>query len=80
MPRYFFDVADGVFSPDSEGSELDNLEQARFEAVRLAGALLGDNPAKFWQCEDWFVEVKDDHGLVLFTLAAMATEAHLSGA
>jgi hypothetical protein len=75
MPRYFFDVADGEYCPDSEGTELPGLEEARVCAVRLAGQMLTDHPAKFWAGQEWTIEVKDDWGLVLFVLHFTATES-----
>ncbi|MEO6339462.1 MAG: hypothetical protein ABIO39_05455 [Caulobacteraceae bacterium] len=74
MPRYFFDITDGTYTPDLLGTELPGLEAARLEAVVLSGALLRDNPAKFWSAETWLIEVKDEEALVLFTLSFMATE------
>ena len=36
MPRYHFNVHDGVSLPDRDGVELPNLPAARKEAVRYA--------------------------------------------
>jgi hypothetical protein len=75
MPRYFFDVTDGEYTPDATGTELPGLEDARLEAVILSGNLLRENPAKFWHGDDWFIDVKDEFAVTLFTLAFRANEA-----
>ena len=75
MPHYFFDVRDGTYMPDREGTELAGLAAARVAAVELAGALLKDNPAKFWDGDDWRIEVKDDGNVILFVLHFSATDS-----
>ena len=75
MPRYFFDLRDGTYLPDHEGTELPNLQAARVAAVELAGGLLKDGAAKFWDGMEWRVEVKDEAGLLLFILDFSATDS-----
>lgn len=75
MPRFHFNVHDGVGVPDDEGTELPNLEAARHEAVKLAGLLLQENAAEFWNGEQWDMDVTDERGLILFTLTFLATNA-----
>jgi hypothetical protein len=75
MPRYFFDVADSAKVPDEVGTELPGLQAARIEAARLAGRLLADQPEMFWSGEEWQVAVRDETGLVLFTVNFTATDA-----
>ena len=75
MPRFFFDLRDGTHVIDKEGTELSDLIAARVEAVRLAGGLLKDGAAKFWDGMAWRVEVKDEAGLLLFVLDVSATDA-----
>ena len=36
MPRYFFNVYDGIAMPDLVGTELPNLDAARKEALAVA--------------------------------------------
>ena len=74
MPRYFFDIRDGTYIPDSTGTELPNLDTARSEAVSLAAGLLRDSPTTFWNGHEWKIEVKDDTGLILFALVFAAIE------
>ena len=74
MPRYFFDVRDGTYMPDKDGTELPGLTEARVAAVELAGALLKDNAVRFWDGDDWRIEVKDDANVILFVLQFSATD------
>ena len=79
MPRYFFDLRDGTYIPDETGVELAGLQEARVEAVVFAGGLLKDNPGgQFWQGHDWQVEVRDESGQMLFTLAFLVTDSTAS--
>jgi hypothetical protein len=75
MPRYHFNVEDGQSIPDPEGTVLPDIEAARHEAIRLAGRLLDDHPAEFWDRGEWCVIVTDDAGRELFKLNFFATSA-----
>jgi hypothetical protein len=74
VPQFHFDVTDGDFIPDLGGTVLPDLEAARRHAVLLAGALLTENSDKFWLGETWMIEVRDDCGLALLTMAFSARE------
>jgi hypothetical protein len=78
MPLYHFHIHDGVSTPDVEGTELGNVEQAREQAVRLAGELLCMHPRAFWQGDEWVMEVTDHDGLMLFTITFFVTDAPAS--
>lgn len=75
MPRFFFKVVDGAERDDPDGAELPDINAAKSEAVKLSGALLRDFGSKFWDHEEWRVEVRDENGLMLFMLQFIATEA-----
>jgi len=62
MPRYFFHVIDGREIIDNQGSELASLKEARVEAIQLAGAILRDEGDKFWNGEEWHMDVTDASG------------------
>jgi hypothetical protein len=62
MPRYYFHVIDGREMIDSEGTELADLRQARIEAIHLAGSILRDEGDKFWNGEQWHMDVTDASG------------------
>ena len=73
MPRYFFNVHDGCMAPDDTGTDLPDLNAARTEAVKLAGALLNDGTEIFLGCLNWSMDVKDKAGSVLFSLRFTAS-------
>ncbi len=73
MPRFHFNVHDGHSTPDPDGSDLPNLTTARAEAVKLAGTLISEEGAAFWNGEGWRMDVTDDDGLLLFKLHFIAT-------
>lgn len=75
MPLFHFNVCDGFDLPDVDGTELPDLRTARREAVRLAGRLLPEEADKFWDGQEWKLEVTDHAGLILFRLDFTATTA-----
>jgi hypothetical protein len=75
MPRYFFDVHDGVHDIDALGTDLAGIDEARTEAAQMAGRLLADDAKKFWSGHEWTVSVRDESGLVLFSLIFLAVES-----
>lgn len=75
MPRYFFDIKDGVEFPDVEGSEWPDLAAARVEAVRYSAEVLKEMPERFWNSEVWTMSVSDARRNVLFTLKFLAEQS-----
>ena len=75
MPRYFFHVRNGKDLPDTEGSELPDLNAARTEAIKASGEMLRDNKggADFWSGHDWTMTVVDDKGGTILTLRFAGT-------
>jgi hypothetical protein len=68
VPRYFFNVHDGKDFPDNEGSELAGPEEAREQAIVVAGAMLKDHGAEFWNHGDWRMVVLDESGATVCAL------------
>lgn len=68
VPRYHFNVYDGVSDIDHEGQELAGWEEARLEAVRLSGKIIENNARRIALGPDWRMEITDENGLVLFRL------------
>jgi len=75
MPRFHFHAEDGGAYPDEDGVELAGMSDARFQAVRMLGELLREQPDKFWEDGGLVLTVTDDRGLVLFVLDASPTLA-----
>ena len=75
MPFYHFNVDGGVPAPDLGGTELGSLEIAKCEAIRLAGRLICEAAADFWDRAEWTMTVTDGRGLSLFTLHIVGTES-----
>lgn len=78
MPRYFFHVQDGDFSPDELGTELPDIYRAQASAVKLCGELVAELGAKFWDHGVWKLEVCNDRSVLLFTLTLTASDAALA--
>jgi hypothetical protein len=74
MPRYFFHVHDGSSTRDNEGTELPDIFAAQEEAILLSGELLREMGGKFWNGEEWSLEVTDEAGRILFILRFSAEE------
>lgn len=75
MPRYHFNICDGVCLPDPDGTELPDWQAARLEAVRRAGEILKDAPQSVALGEDWRIEVTDSTGLILFQMTFLMVES-----
>ena len=72
MPKYHFH-SDG--QRDEDGTDLANLEEAKCEAVKLAGNTICEEAAEFWDKAEWSLTVTDSRGLTLFQLQIIGTEA-----
>ena len=75
MTRYFFHRTDGGFDPDTDGTELGDLDAARVEAVRFAAATVKDRPDFVWDGKDFRIEVTDETGLLLCTVVVLGIDA-----
>lgn len=74
MPIFHFNLADHEYSPDESGTELASVDVARIEAVIFAGAYLRDHPELVWDGRRFEVQVTDDDGQRVFTIAVEANE------
>lgn len=68
MPRFHFNVYDGVSTHDRDGIVLADLSEARRHALSRAGALLDEEEQRGRLGEDWRLEVTDENGRLLFRL------------
>ncbi|QGY03453.1 hypothetical protein MMSR116_17285 [Methylobacterium mesophilicum SR1.6/6] len=80
MPRFFFDIHDGQFLPDTDGTECADLDAARREAMislpEIARWIIprdGDNQA-------FTVLVRDEGGTVVYTATLTFAGLRLDGA
>jgi len=66
MPRYFFNVQNGVrLVNDRHGKELDDVDAAREEATKLATAIRNEFVTANPLIDQLSVEISDDSGTVL---------------
>lgn len=75
MARYFFHTDDGRRVVDAIGTELSNDAKAYREAVRLAGAMMADDPNLLFGGRVFRTEVCAAGGQPLFTIVAQAASA-----
>lgn len=68
MPRFYFNLYDGVVLPDKDGTELPDWQHARAEVLQFAGELLKDKAIHDRLADGWHIEVTDEQGLILFRL------------
>ena len=68
MPRFHFNVYNGVSFVDREGQELAGWDEARIEAIRQSGDIIKGEAKRIALGEDWRMEITDERGLVLFRL------------
>jgi hypothetical protein len=75
LPRYFFHVEDGRLFPDTEGTELIDLDAAKAAAVGAAAELLKGLHRTIWKSgRPWKMRVTDHVGRLLLTLNFSADE------
>ena len=68
MPRFHFNIYDGIISIDQDGTELPDVHAALREALILAGAVIEETAKLSALGEEWRMEVTDDADLLLFRL------------
>ena len=67
MPRYYFHVEFGEYSPDLEGTEFATPADAQGSAGRLVAEMMVDQ-VRFWRVPGLTVTVTDDWGVVLWKI------------
>ena len=68
MPRYFFNVIDGEFLVDDEGTVCDDMADMRAQAIDTAGGILRDLGGKFPRGLEWQMHVTDEKKVTVFKL------------
>ena len=59
MSLYFFNVIDGQFLVDNEGTECAGMVEVRQQAIQTAGHILMDLAGKFPKGVEWQMHVTD---------------------
>lgn len=77
MPRYFFFASDT--GADDTAVDLSDHAAARRYAIRYAGEVMNDQPEVLWDGREFSVTVRDETGLLLFTVAMIAINAPAGG-
>ena len=80
MPRFHFDIHDGVAQPDPDGLEMRDKDEAWAEAVRSCGEMLKDIDGQLQPGSEWRMDVTDAARKPVFTLCFIATEHAASAA
>lgn len=75
MPRYHFNVYDGVATLDRDGTQLDGPLHARREGMRLASELMRSEASCPKIGEEWRIEVTDGRGMIMFRIDVMLTDS-----
>ncbi|TXM91274.1 hypothetical protein [Methylobacterium sp. WL116] len=69
MPRYFFDIHDGVHRRDDEGTECADLQGAVLEAKKLLPAIAAYDVPKDGERQTITVLVTDEDGHAVYSAA-----------
>jgi len=60
MPLYFFNIIDGEFLVEHEGTDCVNMKAVRNQAITTAGAILRDKGGRYPVGEEWQMHVTDE--------------------
>ena len=74
LPRYLFNVQDGMNLPDDEGLELAGRDEAHTEAIVTAGEMLRASGRKFLHGDVWEMCVTDEAGKTVCRLRFSAED------
>ena len=73
MPRFLFQLSEGVRDLGPTEVELETSEHARVVAVQFLAQALADEAARFWDDPDWRLTVTTDDQLALFTIEVVGS-------
>lgn len=68
MPLYFFNVIDGEFLVDAEGTRCADMIAVRDQAITTAGAILRDKGGAYPQGREWQMHVSDENKKIVLKL------------
>ncbi len=66
MPRYHFNVSNGVSSVDKQGIDLPDIQAARSEALSIVETIVAEAAQRPNYGDKWRMEVTDHAGQPLF--------------
>jgi hypothetical protein len=75
MGRFFFHTEDGRSVSDEDGTELESIEAARVEAVRVFGDMLREDPGEILASGRFRLTVTDAEGRIHFALDLSTADA-----
>ena len=73
--KFLFHCVDGHVDGDRIGQELNSVQDARREAVKIVTDVLRDNPDAIWKSGDFRVEVTDKNKIVLCTVMVVGIDS-----
>lgn len=79
MPRYHYNVYDGVDILDHDGVDFRDIDQARVEALRYAAGIIHDEALKKRLGNEWRLEVTDAEGVILLRIDLLTTTPATKG-
>ncbi|WP_428977811.1 DUF6894 family protein [Lichenibacterium minor] len=73
MPRFHFNILDGANSPDRDGSDVVDFDDARRQAIHMAGVILQDQGLGHSPISPLRVDVADVNGNILLSVQVALT-------
>jgi hypothetical protein len=73
--RFHFQVRTESHVVLTEVTDLRDDDEARIEAAKRVGTLLGEHAGKLWADENWQMDVTDERGLILFVISVQAMKS-----
>lgn len=68
MPRYFFDISNGIDTVDDEGTVLSDVTEARRQGIAAAGAMVSDEGDAIAAGGTWTMRISDETRTVFCTI------------
>ncbi|MGU3665112.1 DUF6894 family protein [Methylobacterium sp. A49B] len=79
MPRYFFDIHNGAFHPDDEGTECADFEAARKQAMASLPEVARWEIPSDGDRQAFTVLVRDEDGVLVYTATLTFAGLRLAG-
>ena len=72
MPRYFFHIDNGSEFPDNDGTVLEDVTEARAQAIMTAGDMIKESGGSVEDGIEWRMTVADEIGKAVCELRFLA--------